>query len=173
MRLSDLFFNRKLQHLIITDLEHDLGRFKSVAPGLIGTPATPSDTPIVHTTINGFFPGSQLEPIPEARCLCDNLDLDAVKSGPDWARVWCMLLLLLVSPRMIKSIVEEPGQEGVIQRLWVHGKPHGFRLEPFHDRMFRMMCGTSDGHNAMTPFEIVCRELTSFDRLNAPLPRAS
>ena len=165
MLLEKLFFDRNLQAQIIADLEHDLALFKNVPPGLIGSQRVPKSSAILHTTINGFFPGSQLEPISEVRCLCDNLDLDAVKNGPDWARVWCMLLLLLVSPRIIKSIVEEPSEAGKAQRFWVNGKMHGFRLDPFHERMFRMMCGAGNGHNAMTPFEIVCRELASFNQL--------
>ena len=165
MQLRQLFFDRKFQDRVFLDLEHDLNAFKNVPPGLIGTPARSQGAPVTHSTINGFFPGSELNPMPNIRCLCDNLDLDAIKSGPDWARVWCMLLLLMISPRMVSGILNNPTADNPTHQLYINGKTHGFKLDPFHERMFCMMCGNSNGHNAMTPFEIVCRELTTLNQL--------
>ena len=172
MRLTDLFHSRELQDCIIADLESDLARFKSVPPGLIGSPPVPSSSFHVPTTINGFFPGSQLGMDTGVRELCDNLDLSGAKSGPDWARMWLMLLLIMISPRISKSICSEPGAVGAAQRLWINGKTTGFRLDPFCERMHQMMCGAGQGANAVTPLEIVARELHALHQLLPP-PRSA
>jgi len=173
MRLVDLFYNRDFQNRILSDLESDLERFKNVPPGLIGTPSVSPSVAQIPTTINGFFPGSQLGTSNGARELCDSLDLSGARDGPDWARIWLMLILIMVSPRIATSITSEPGAVGAAQQLWINGKTSGFRLAPFCERMHQMICGAGRGANAVTPLEIVTRELHSFYQLHPPSGHAS
>lgn len=133
--------------------------FKDAPPGLMGYKFKENPPGQPTTSINGFFPGSEPSGHDSARKLCDFCNLDVVKDGPQWARIWLMLILVLVSPRLTQSVLNEPGSLGVSQRAYLNGKTTGFRLAPFHERMHTMMCGDMHDANAMTPFEIVVREL--------------
>ena len=159
MRLHALFFDKALQDLIFADLKRDMETFKNIPPGLMGCTfqSIPPGQPT--TSISGFFPGSEPVGCESARKLCDFCSLDVVEDGPHWARIWLMLILVLVSPRLTQSVLDEPGALGASQRAYLGGKTNGFRLAPFHERMHTMMCGDMHDANAMTPFEIVVREL--------------
>lgn len=159
MRLDDLFFNSNLQEIIIGDLERDVARLKDVPPGLMGTNSTPLEMKQTPTTINGFFAGSEPEGDGVPRSLCNDCNFDCLKDGPEWGRIWIMLILILVSPRLAASVMNEPGDIGKEQRVWLEGKRSGFLLQPFSRRMTQMMCGDAISANAMTPIEIVTREL--------------
>ena len=159
MQIHALFFDKVLQDIIFADLERDIETFKDASPGLMGLHFKESPPGPPATSINGFFPGSEPSANNAARKLCDSCNLDGVKDGPQWARIWLMLILVLVSPRLTQSVLSEPGPLGVSQRAYINGKTTGFRLPPFHERMHTMMCGDMEEANAMTPFEIVVREL--------------
>jgi len=162
MQLRALFFCRRLQDAVLKDLEVDIQRFKDVRPGLMGKNFERPVAPQPPISINGFFPGSEPNDADCPRKLCDAIMLDCVKDGPHWARIWIMLVLLFVSPRLASSVMSEPGALGARQRVWINGKTTGFRLDPFMTRMHLMMCGDANDMNAMTPIEIVVREIDNF-----------
>lgn len=159
MQLHALFFNAALQDAILNDLKRDLDFFKTIPPGLMGALQKPMASRQPPTSINGYFAGSEPDAPETARKLCDTCDLTCVEEGPQWTRIWLMLILLMVSPRLTQSILKEPGEIGQRQQQYINGKTTGFRLEPFRQRMYTMMFGDVDDANAMTPFEIVVREL--------------
>ena len=162
MQLRDLFFCHRLQDAVFKDLEVDIQRLKRTQPGLMGKN---KQKPVAHQppiSINGFFPGSEPNDADCPRKLCDACMLDCLTDGPQWARIWIILVLIFVSPRLAASVMSEPGALGARQRVWINGKTTGFRLDPFLTRMHLMMCGDANDANAMTPIEIVVRELYNF-----------
>ena len=170
MKLHALFFDSALQDAILEDLKRDIETYKHTPPGLMGCRVKPMPPGHPPSSINGFFAGSEPTPDVAARKLCDTCDLSCVETGPHWGRIWLMLILLMVSPRLTQSILSEPGNLGALQQTYIHGKSTGFRVEPFRQRMHTMMCGDTGDGNAMTPFEIVVRELYQLRQtVTAPL----